>query len=227
MESLSNLESFVRSAESGSFSAAARRLALTPAAVSRNVAQLERNLGVQLFQRSTRGLMLTENGERFLQSVRGGLDNIQEAIADLLVNSGQPSGVLKLSASPGFGMDYLLPLMPAFLSRYPAVTPDWFFENRPVDLIAGGFDVAIGGGFDLPPNMVARVLGRIHLVAVASPALLLQDRRLPKDPAGLAALPGVGMRSPLSSRARSWTMRTQAGEEMVAAERPVMLVNDP
>lgn len=226
MESLANLESFVRSAESGSFSAAARRLALTPAAVSRNVAQLERNLGVQLFQRSTRGLIPTEAGERFLQSVRSGLDGIQGAIADLMVNAGQPAGVLKLSVPAGFGMDYLLPLMPAFMERYPAVTPDWFFDNRPVDLIAGGFDVAIGGGFDLPPGMVARELGRIHLIAVASPAFL-DGKRRPKDPAGLAELVSVGMRSPLSSRPRTWVMRNAVGAEMAAVEKPVMLVNDP
>ncbi len=69
METLVNLESFVRSAETGGFSAAARRLALTPAAVSRNVAMLERNLGVRLFHRSTRKLTLTEEGERFLLAV--------------------------------------------------------------------------------------------------------------------------------------------------------------
>ncbi|CAE6722758.1 LysR family transcriptional regulator [Paraburkholderia nemoris] len=226
MESLTNLESFVRSAESGSFSAAARRLALTPAAVSRNVAQLERNLGVRLFQRSTRGLTPTEAGERFLQSVQGGLDSIQGAIADITLNAGQPAGVLKLSAAAGFAIDYLLPLMPAFLQRYPGVTPDWFFDNRPVDLIAGGFDAAIGGGFDLPPGMVARELGRIHLIAVASPAFLRGKRR-PKDPAGLAELPGVVMRSPLSSRARAWVMRNGADAEMGAVEKPVMVVNDP
>ncbi|CAE6722367.1 LysR family transcriptional regulator [Paraburkholderia nemoris] len=226
METLANLESFVRSAEDGSFSAAARRLALTPAAISRNVAQLERNLGVRLFQRSTRGLTLSEAGERFLQSVQGSLDSIQGAIADIMVNAGQPAGVLKLSAAPGFGMDYLLPLMPAFLERYPAVTPDWYFDNRPLDLIAGGFDAAIGGGFDLPPGMVARELGRIHLIAVASPAFLRGKRR-PKDPAGLGELAGVAMRSPLSSRTRTWVMRNGAGAEMAAVEKPVMVVNDP
>ncbi|MCY1335377.1 HTH-type transcriptional regulator PgrR [compost metagenome] len=81
METLANLESFVRSAETGSFSAAGRRLALTPAAVSRNVAMLERNLGVRLFQRSTRKLTLTEAGERFLASIGGNLDALQAAIA--------------------------------------------------------------------------------------------------------------------------------------------------
>lgn len=226
METLSNLESFVRSAETGNFSAAARRLALTPAAVSRNVAQLERNLGVKLFQRSTRGLTLTEAGGRFLQSVRVGLDGIQGAIADISVNAGQPAGVLKLSAAPGFGMNYLLPLMPAFLERYPAVTPDWYFDNRPIDLIAGGFDAAIGGGFDLPPGMVARELGRIHLIAVASPAFLRGKRR-PEDPTGLAELPSVTLRSPLNGRVRAFVMRNSAGTEITVVQNPVMMVNDP
>ena len=83
METLANLESFVRSAETGSFSAAARRLARTPAAVSRNVALLERNLGVRLFQRSTRKLRLTEAGERFLVEIGGNLDALLAAIASV------------------------------------------------------------------------------------------------------------------------------------------------
>src|SRR6266478_8635512 len=83
METLANLESFVRSAEAGGFSAAARRLALTPAAVSRNVATLERNLGVRLFQRSTRKLTLTEVGERFLHAIRDDLERLQGVIAGL------------------------------------------------------------------------------------------------------------------------------------------------
>jgi DNA-binding transcriptional LysR family regulator len=226
METLANLESFVRSAEAGSFSSAARRLALTPAAVSRNVAQLERNLGVRLFQRSTRGLTLSEAGERFLRSVQGGLDSIQGAIADITVNAGQPAGVLKLNAAPGLGMDYLLPLMPAFLERYPAVVPDWYFDNRPLDLIAGGFDAAVGGGFDLPDGMVARELGRIHLIAVASPAFLRGKRR-PKEPGALAEIASVAMRSPLSGRMRTNVMRNSAGSETAVVLKPVMTVNDP
>ncbi|WP_247548464.1 substrate binding domain-containing protein [Ralstonia pseudosolanacearum] len=116
--------------------------------------------------------------------------------------------------------------MPAFLERYPAVRPDWFFDNRPVDLIGDGFDVAIGGGFDLSPGMVARELGRIHLIAAASPAFL-EGKRHPKDPADLAALGSVAMRSPLNSRQREWVMRDAVGAEMAAVEKPVMLVNDP
>jgi DNA-binding transcriptional LysR family regulator len=226
VETLSNLESFVRSAESSSFSAAARRLALTPAAVSRNVAQLERNLGVRLFQRTTRGLTLTEAGERFLNSVGAGLDGIQGAIAEVTAKAGEPAGVLKLSMAPGFGRRHVLPLMPAFMARYPALTLDLNVENRRVDLVAGGFDAAIGGGFELSPGVVARELMPAHGVLVASPAYL-KGRKLPVTPADLADLDAIVMRSPQSGRAKSWDMRNRAGDGMSAVLRPRVFLNDP
>ena len=226
METLANLESFVRSAESRSFSEAARRLALTPAAVSRNVAMLERNLGVRLFQRSTRKLTLTEAGERFLASIGGNLDALQSAIAALADHSGAPAGPLKVSMSPTFGVEHILPLLPAFLERYPLVRPDWYFENRPVDLIAEGYDAAIGGGFELSPGVVSRPLAPIHLVAVASPAFMA-GRQPPTDPAGLAALSGILMRSSATGRLRQWVMRDAAGAAMPAAQLESVLVNDP
>jgi DNA-binding transcriptional LysR family regulator len=167
VETLANLESFIRTAECGGFSAAARRLGLTPAAVSRNVAMLERNLGVRLFQRSTRRLTLTEDGERFLASVVGGVDSIQSAIAGVATHAGKPAGSLRVSMAVGFGLDYVLPMLPAFMQRYPDVVPDWSFENRPVDLIAEGFDAAIGGGMELAGGVVARQLAPLHIVAVA------------------------------------------------------------
>ncbi|CAD7721942.1 HTH-type transcriptional regulator DmlR [Xanthomonas hydrangeae] len=226
METLANLEAFVRSAEEGSFSAAARKLQLTPAAVSRNVAQLERNLGARLFQRTTRGLALSAVGERFLESVQGSLGNLQDAIVQARDNAGQPAGILKLTAPPSFGMDYLLPLMPAFLRRYPAVIPDWVFETRPLDFIAGGFDVAIGGGYTPPPSVVARELCRIELIAVASPAFL-RDRQVPRHPSELAQVPGVLMRSTHISRVRTRILRNAQGDECAVEQPPAMFVNDP
>ena len=91
METLANLESFVRTAQGGSFSEAARRLGLTAAAVSRNVAMLERNLGVRLFQRSTRKLTLTDAGERFLVSIDSSLDALQGAIAEAAAHNNEPA----------------------------------------------------------------------------------------------------------------------------------------
>jgi DNA-binding transcriptional LysR family regulator len=226
METLANLESFVRSAECGSFSAAARRLGLTPAAISRNVAQLESNLGVRLFQRSTRRLTLTEAGERFLVNVGGGLESIQEAIADLTSSAGAPVGLLRLSAAPTFGRDFLLPLMPGFLACYPAVTPEWHFDNRQVDLIADGFDAAVGGGIELSPGLVARELAPAHLVLVASSSYLTGRPPLCR-PAQLTELDHLGMRSAQSGKVRSWILQSTQGERLPLELRPRMLVNDP
>lgn len=225
METLANLESFVRSADAGSFSEAARRLSLTPAAVSRNVSTLERNLGIRLFQRTTRSLTLTEGGERFLASVSSGLDAVQAAIADASAASQEPSGVLKVSLPPTLGLRYILPHLPAFLARYPQIRPEWHFDNRPVDLVADGYDVAIGGGFDLSPGTVAKTLAPAHLVAVASP-VYLADRTAPADPAGLAAFEGIVMRSRRTGRTMHWSMRNSAGTEMVAVLTERIVLDD-
>lgn len=226
METLANLESFVKSAETASFSEAARRMALTPAAVSRNVAMLERNLGVRLFQRSTRKLVLTEAGERFLQSIGGNLDALQAAIADVSSGASEPAGVLKVSLSPTFGVTHILPLLPELLRRYPLVRPEWHFENRPVDLVAEGYDVAIGGGFDLAPGIVARTLAPAHVIAVTSPVYIAKRTR-PTDPAGLSQLAGIVMRSLRTGRIRHWAMRDVAGAEMMATLPETIVVNDP
>lgn len=226
METLANLESFVRSADLGSFSEAARRLALTPAAVSRNVAMLERNLGVRLFHRSTRKLTLTEAGEAFRQAIAGNLSDIQAAIAGVATAGGEPSGVLKVSLPPTFGTTHILPLLPGFIARYPAIRPEWHFENRQVDFIAEGYDAAIGGGFDLSSGVVARNLAPAHIIAVASPAYM-SGRRLPGSPTDLAPMDGIVMRSLQSGRTRHWTMRDAAGAEVPAPLKEAFVVNDP
>ncbi|MDP9646103.1 DNA-binding transcriptional LysR family regulator [Paraburkholderia caledonica] len=116
MEALNSIESFVLSAESGSFSAAARRLGLTPAAVSKNVARLEASLGLRLFQRTTRNLTLTAAGERFLRDVADPFSAVRDAIANAATHEGKPSGALKVSMALAFGREYLLPLLGEFLN---------------------------------------------------------------------------------------------------------------
>jgi DNA-binding transcriptional LysR family regulator len=226
METLANLVSFVRSAEHQSFSEAARQLGLTPAAVSRNVAMLERNLGVRLFQRSTRRLMLTETGERFLLSIGDSLDTLQSAIGGVSTDNGDPAGLLKVSMSPTFGISLVMPLLPAFLARYPRIRPEWHFENRPVDLVAEGYDAAIGGGFDLSAGIVSRTLAPAHIVAVASPAYM-SGRTPPADPSDLAALDGIVMRSLRTGRIRQWTFRDKGGAQMATSLRQTVVVDDP
>jgi DNA-binding transcriptional LysR family regulator len=226
VETLANLESFVRTAAGGSFSEAARRLGLTAAAVSRNVAMLERNLGVRLFHRSTRKLTLTEAGERFLVSINGNLDALHAAIAEAGSHNDEPAGVLKVSLIPTFGVTHILPLLPPFLAKYPRIKPEWHFENRPVDLIAENYDAAIGGAFDLAPGLVARTLAPVHVVAVASPAYM-SGRSLPADPSGLSAYNGIVMRSLHTGRIRHWMLRNVNGIEMAGTLNETIVVNEP
>ena len=226
METLSNLEAFVRSAECRSFSEAARRLGLTPAAVSRNVAILERNLGVRLFYRSTRGLKLTEAGESFLASVGDPLDRLQGAISAVAAHGPEPTGTLKLSMPPSFGVAHVLPLLPGFLARYPLIRAEWHLENRVVDLVAEGYDAAIGGAIELSPGTVARTLAPLHVVAVASPGYMA-GRTAPSDPGGLSDFAGIAMRVLRTGRIRHWTMRNAAGREMTAALAETVVLNEP
>jgi len=226
METLVNLESFIRSAEHGSFSEAARRMSLTPAALSRNVAILERNLGVRLFHRSTRRLTLTEAGEAFRAGIADRLEGIQATIAEAATRGSEPGGTLKVSLPPSLGQAYVLPLLPGFLARYPRIRPELHFDSRPVDLVAEGYDAAIGGGFELSPGIVARALAPAHIIAVASPDYIA-GRVLPTDPLGLQSFQGVVMRTSRTGRIRRWTMRDASGEEMPADLPQTIVVNDP
>lgn len=225
METLANLESFMRSAEHGSFSEAARRLSLTPAAVSRNVAALERNLGVRLFHRSTRSLTLTEAGEQLRLSIGESLATIQTAIEGA-GQASEPAGTLKVSLPPTLGGQHILPYLPQFLAQYPRLKPEWHFDARPVDMIADGYDAAIGGGFELNPGIVSRTVGPAHFIAVAAPRTMA-GRTPPFDPAGLAALNSVVMRIKQSGRIRQWIMRDAAGREMAAPLSETVVVNEP
>ncbi len=226
METLTSIDCFVRSADAGSFAAAARRMGLTPAAVGKNIAKLERGLGVRLFTRSTRSLALTESGQRFLDEVREGLVRIQSAVAHLARADGQPAGTLKVSMGTVFGRDYVMPRLGAFLARYPAISPDWHFENRAVDLIAEGYDAAIGGSIELSAGLVARKLAPAHRVLVATKAFLRRVVAI-RRPADLARVDGIGVRSPQTGRVRPWALRNRAGDEAAILLKTRMTMNDP
>lgn len=226
MQPLTYLECFVKSAENGSFSAAARLLALTPAAVSKNVARLEASLGVRLFQRSTRKLVLTEGGERLLQQIGGALTTLTDAVSHVSEQNRQPAGTLRVSMGQAFGRAYLVPLLDEFLRRYPAIVPDWRFENRQADLIGEGFDAGIGGGLELKPGMVARELGRIHIVAVAAPSYMAGKSK-PRSPSDLAELDGIARRSSQNGRINHYSLRNAAGDAAAAEIRPRIIFDDP
>ena len=226
MAPLSHLQSFVQTAEQGSFSAAGRVLGLTPAGVSKNVARLEADLGVRLFQRSTRRLALTEGGERFLRQIGEPLATLQSAVAGVRTLDDEPAGTLKVSLGHALGRKFLVPLLPEFLQRHPKVVPDWHFDNRRVDIVGEGFDAAIGGGFPLASGVVARELAPVHIVAVASPGYL-EGRLPPTRPGDLAGLDGIMRRSSPTGRIRPWTLRSRRSDEQPVPCRPRLVFTDP
>lgn len=226
MAHMQHLISFVHTAEHGSFSAAARMLGLTPAGVSKNVARLEADLHVRLFHRSTRRLSLTEKGERFLAQVSGPLASLQTALAEGSSADDVPAGTLKVSMGHAFGRNFLVPLLGEFLARYPRVVPDWHFDNRQVDIVGEGFDAAIGGGFPMSAGVIARELGPVHIVAVASPAYM-QGRAMPRAPADLAAFDCIMRRSTPTGRVRPWTLASRRGVEQTVQCQPRIILSDP
>ncbi|MBV8660156.1 MAG: LysR family transcriptional regulator [Burkholderiales bacterium] len=225
MDTLGALDAFLRSAETGSFSGAARQLGLTPAAISKQVAQLERELGMRLFQRSTRSLALTEAGERLRTDAANSMETIRLALANASHGSDEVAGTLKVSTAPSFGRQYILPFMAPFVARYPRLSLDWHFDNRQVDLIREHFDAGIGGGIDLAGGQIARPLAPLHLILVASPDYLAQAPTL-TAPDDLRTHQTIVWRSPQTGRLRSWQLR--AGEETVQPDiQPRLMMSDP
>lgn len=222
----SYLDAFIASASEGSFSAAARKLGLTPAAVSKSVARLESQLGVRLFQRSTRSLALTTDGDRLYAQVRLPWSEIGDALTASRQGAGKPAGMLKVSMAHTMGRNYLLPLLDDFIALYPDVVLDLHFDNRQVDLIEEGFDVGIGGGIELTEGLIARELARVHIVLAASPAYLARHAA-PETPADLARHGGLLRRSLATGRLQPWTLKNKAGHELVANVRPVAVLDDP
>jgi DNA-binding transcriptional LysR family regulator len=221
-----HLDSFIYSAEDGGFSAAARRLGLTPAGVSKNVGRLEASLGVRLFRRSTRKLSLTEEGEQLLREVAEPWHRIQDAMAVVRQGANHAAGPLKVALAPAVGRMHFVPMLAEFRRRYPEVLPDLHFDNRQVDLIAEGFDVAIGGGVELPQGVVARELARVRIVLAASPDYLAR-RGTPRHPDDLPAHDGIARRSIRSGRLQTLTLRDDAGRVAPYECRPVAVLDDP
>ncbi len=224
METLANLEAFVRSAEASSFSGAARRLSITPAAVSRNVAMLERNLGIRLFHRSTRKLTLT-NEEVSTGKHRRQPEQPSGAIDGASQTKGEPVRRLKLGVRLTFAMGYVSYRTARLSGPLSGRQPDWHFDSRKVDLIAEGFDAAIGGGFELlNPGIVPQTLrtGSRYRGRIAG---YFADRREFR-PADLADHAGILMRSSNSGRIRQWMMRDAQGREERALHNETIVMSD-
>lgn len=213
MDRLTGLMAFVRTADLGSFVAAGRVLGLSPSAVGKAVTRLEGQLGVRLFQRSTRSLRLTEEGRAFHERCRHILDDLDDAQETLLRTRETPRGRVKVSA-PIVAYHLLLPVLADFLSLYPEINLDLDFTDRIVDLIDEGVDVAIRSGQLPDSRIMVRALRPFQMLLCASPYYLAK-RGMPACPRDLSAHAGIGFRFPNSGKIQDWPLIFPAGEPEV------------
>lgn len=183
---LPEMVTFMRVAELGSFSAAASQLGMTPSAASRQVARLEKELGVQLIQRTTRQLRLTEPGVEAFAHCR---DLVAAAQAMLQVAQqfvSEPRGRVRVSAPKAFARHVLHPLLVAFLERYPSVDVQLIVADRDIDPIREGVDLVVRLTCDPPQGLVARPLAVVRQVLCAAPRYL-EERGAVEHPRDLLA----------------------------------------
>ena len=225
--SLPGLISAVQTADSGSFTAAAKVLDLTPAAVSKNVAALEALLKVRLFNRTTRQLSLTEEGKTFIAQTRDGLQTLEQA--SLAATQGlTPQGLVRVSCSVGFGRRYVLPLLPALYAAYPQLQVELSLDDHNVDLVHCGFDVGIRGGSEPPGGMVARKICNLSAVLVATPRYL-KARGTPQHYTDLAGHDLLRVKF-VSGRVSPWLFKEkgQPPGKLVGFEGSAkLLISDP
>ena len=186
MNRLENMETFVRVVEAGSISAAAERLGVAKSAVSRRLKELETHLGVELFHRTTRRMNLTDTGRGFYQHCLRLLDDVLEAELAASQAHATLAGRLKVAMPSSFGLMHMSSAINDFLLANPAIEFDLDFNDREVDLIQEGFDLAIRIGHLPDSSLIARRLAPIRLILCASPAYL-DEQGTPRKPQELAA----------------------------------------
>ncbi len=169
MHILRSLAVFMSVAESGSFSDAARRLSVSPAAISQSIARLEQDLGIRLFNRTTRNLTLTEDGKNLYEQCKTPIAQLSSAITGTREHNDEPAGTLRVSIPFAFGQNYVLPLIKEFNSLYPKIKLFLGMGDHFSDLIEDGYDIGIRIGMLPDSRMSNQPIAQIPQYIVATP----------------------------------------------------------
>jgi DNA-binding transcriptional LysR family regulator len=199
MDQLAAMATFVRVAELGSLSGAARAIPASLTSVSRQIAELERRFGTRLLARTTRRLSLTEDGRLFYDRAKSLLAEFKQIEAALSSKAQEPSGRMRVSAPTLIGRRLIAPMLAEFLNRHPAVSIDLLLIDRAVDVVEEDIHVALRVGRQPSSQLIARKLGEVRMIACASPDYL-KRRGVPQNPDDLghhdcvvfSETPGVG-----------------------------------
>jgi len=205
---------FVAVVESGGFSAAARVLGISKSAVSKRINRLEAHLGLRLIYRTTRKLSLTEAGERYFNHAVEAMRAAGQAEDAVTQLQGEPQGQLRISSPMSFGRLHIAPMIPKLLQRYHKLQIDLVMDDRKVDLVAAGFDVAIRAQSGAMPDstLIARKLAPLRQVLCASPDYI-HRRGLPLAPGDLSGHNCVLYS--YSSDASEWILQDEGSSQTV------------
>ena len=186
MDRIDAMQAFVAVADLQGFAPAARKLGLSPSGVTRLIAALEDRLGARLLQRTTRQVALTDAGSRYLERARRILADVEEAEGSAEGERTRPGGRLVVSAPIGFGRLHVSPVVSAYLKRYPEVSAELRLSDRMINLVEEGVDLAVRIGHLPDSTLVARHVGEMRRIVVASKDYL-KRRGEPKTPAAIAS----------------------------------------
>lgn len=222
---LEQLRGFVKAVEAGSFAGAADRLDVPRSQISRWMAQLEAELGVQLLERSTRSQSLTAVGREVYERALAILHNVEDTLRVTQRTRAAPSGLLRVCCSVEFGMETVAGWVEQYLARHPAVSMEVEFSSRELDLLHEGFDLALRAGAQADSRLVARRLGELHHGLFASPAYLA-GRGAPQVPEDLGehALIGLAGSGPRTQWAL-WPTNSESAKPHTVALQPRLRVN--
>ncbi|WP_322029283.1 LysR family transcriptional regulator [Paraburkholderia sp. J76] len=225
MDRLHSMRVFARVADMGSFTAAAQHFDMTTAAVSRAVASLETHLQARLLNRSTRRVVLTEAGERYLRRCEQILAYIDQAEAEAGNAQALPSGRLRVHATTGFGQAYLVPAVVQYQQRHRSVSVELTLSQHVPDLLDEGYDVSLQlSATDLPDSgLISHALGTLHSVLCAAPAYL-RERGTPHSVAELAGHDCLQLFTPVFPRDK-WRLEGPHGVETFELPPATLQVN--
>ncbi len=224
MDRLGAMETFVRVAELGSFNRAATQQGITPQAVSKAIRQLERELGLRLFHRTTRRSTLTDEGKAFLARLRPGLESIHEAWSEAHEFTREQGGLIRIAAPPLVGKKILVDLIARYRAEHPAVEFELLLEDRYTDLVAAGIHLGFRAGHPPERQLVVRELFRLQLIVCAAPDYL-RRHGIPQRIEDLEQHACTGSRAPNSGRIEPWEFM-EDGELRLRSVRAPFHTND-
>jgi DNA-binding transcriptional LysR family regulator len=221
MDRIEAMQAFVAVADLRGFAPAARKLGLSPSGVTRLIAALEEHLGARLLQRTTRSVALTDVGSRYLERARRILADVEEAEVSAQDERTRPGGRLVVSAPVGFGRLHVSPMMSEYLKRYPDVSGELRLADRVVNLVEDGVDVAVRIGHLPDSSLVARHVGEMRRIVVASPGYL-KRRGEPDTPEAIASHETIQFGATAASP--DWLF-VRDGQEIHVAPTPRLTTN--